>query len=604
MARRLRLRVVENAQCYEGPLPPLLVVGRQDLLPGSKDVLEDGPIRLLTREGGPPRLVVGWNSETVLGRQQAWLRPLPDGRVRVTNRGNQQPLVVSDLPDPLPPGGEAVLLPPFRLTLGRCTATVFAEPGKGGPRTLTSPTRAPGSVEPAAVGGRSFPRLGLPQFDELVDWLQATVGVLQSAAGRDDFLGGAARALVAVVQLQRGLVALREGGGWKVVASHHADGAGALAAEGNGLSDAVLGEVLGSRRAVWLYPPPGPDGPGAVVAAPLLSPWGDVVGVLYGESRRDAPPTPYDEGKLRAALVEVLASGVAAGLARRESERERALLEQFFPEDLVEQLRREPGLIREARRAQVTVLFCDVRGFSAASKALGPRKTFEWVSAVLSELSECVRGEGGVLVDYIGDELMAMWGAPVEQPDHAARAVRAALAMLRARGQLDRRSRSDFGVPTDVGIGVSSGPAQVGNTGSLHRLKYGPLGDTVNVASRIQGMSKHLKRPLLVSGETWSAVRGSFEGRRVVRVRLVGMPDPCDLYEVAGAGERAEFFRGSEAALEALEERRFPEAARRAGELLEQHPEDGPLQLTLARAGQALVTGGEGFEVVWPAPSK
>jgi adenylate cyclase len=224
----------------------------------------------------------------------------------------------------------------------------------------------------------------------------------------------------------------------------------------------------------------------------------------------------------------------------------------------------------------------------------------------LSELSERVLDERGVLVDYMGDELLAMWGAPADQPDQAARAVRAAQAMFAALPALDERWRTLLGGTTEVGIGVSTGPARVGNIGSKIRFKYGPMGNTVNLGSRVQGLTRYLKCPLLVTGATRAQLGGDFVARRVVRARVVNIAAPVDLYEVEAAGpdERRHFFAEAEAALEALEAGDFARAAHRAAVLLQDHKGDGPLLLTLSRASGALVQDGRGFDPVWEPPGK
>ena len=150
----------------------------------------------------------------------------------------------------------------------------------------------------------------------------------------------------------------------------------------------------------------------------------------------------------------------------------------------------------------MTLLFCDVRGFSRVSEKLGPAGSLRWMNDVMTELSGCVLAEGGVLVDYVGDEVMAMWGAPQDQPDQADRAVRAALAMLAALPASTAAGRQAWATTTEIGVGVNTGPAQVGNTGSRFKFKYGPLGNTVNLGSRVQGLTKYLKRPLLVTRAT------------------------------------------------------------------------------------------------------
>src|SRR5437870_10444626 len=117
---------------------------------------------------------------------------------------------------------------------------------------------------------------------------------------------------------------------------------------------------------------------------------------------------------------------------------------------------------------------------------------------------------------------MALWGAPAKQPDHAPRAARAALAMLRRLPTLDERWRSRVGDPLRVGIGVHSGQAWVGEVGTEHKFKYGPRGHTVNLASRVQGATKYLRVPALVTGATRAGLGDEFAVRRLTRVKVVG----------------------------------------------------------------------------------
>jgi adenylate cyclase len=277
---------------------------------------------------------------------------------------------------------------------------------------------------------------------------------------------------------------------------------------------------------------------------------------------------------------------------------------QFFGPELAAELARNPNLL-DGRGEQVTMVFADVRGFSRVSEKLSPAETVQWLGDIVNELSDAVTDEGGVVVDYVGDEVVAMWGAPKPQPDHAARATRAALGMLARLPALNARWTARIGEECRLGVGVNSGSALVGNIGSTQKFKYGALGNTVNLASRVQGMTRFLKVPLLVTGETRAALGPEFLARRVCQARVVNIGQPVALYEVATADSGdAEFFQASEAALVALEEQRFPEAARMAGELLGRHPGDGPLQLVLSRAAVAILEDGKGFDPVWTPPGK
>src|SRR5262249_38251472 len=185
-----------------------------------------------------------------LSSRHVQLEPLPDGRVRVTNVSTNFPLKVAELPDDLACGEAVVLAPPIRIALGRRSVSVFASGEEQGPQTLSVKTRAPGHPETLGPGRPSFPRLEPTQLDPLSAWLQETVGVLQSAAGSDDFLARSAEALVAIVGLHAARVFLRRGDGWESAAESPG------AAPSAGPSEHVLAEVLRQERTVWLHPQP------------------------------------------------------------------------------------------------------------------------------------------------------------------------------------------------------------------------------------------------------------------------------------------------------------------------------------------------------------
>jgi adenylate cyclase len=313
--------------------------------------------------------------------------------------------------------------------------------------------------------------------------------------------------------------------------------------------------------------------------------------------------------KLEAMLLELLASGVATGLARLEQERvalaAQVQLEQFFTVELARYLSANPQML-QGRNASVTVLFCDIRGFSRYSEKLGPGKTLEWINDVMGVLSDCVLAHKGVLVDYIGDELMAMWGAPEAQEDHAQRACRAALDMLAQLPRLNQNWEPILGGPMSVGIGINTGEARVGNTGCARKFKYGPLGNTVNLASRMQGATKYLKVRAIITGATHAGLERGFPTRRLGQVRVMNIGEPVQLFEVAPQQQSnwISLCEGFEEALQAFERRDFRQAARSAGDLLVKHPGDGPSLVLLSRAVNCLVTEQEVVDTVWELPGK
>jgi class 3 adenylate cyclase len=352
----------------------------------------------------------------------------------------------------------------------------------------------------------------------------------------------------------------------------------------------------------------------AVIAAPILNQAGEVIAVLYGDRHSGAGrqlPGSRDGSisKLEAMLVETFACSVAAGLLRIEQERKllaaQVRFEQFFTPELARQLAAEPDLLR-GRDAEVTLLFCDIRGFSRVSERLGPAATSQWIESVLSTFSDCIIAHQGVLVDYLGDELLAMWGSPIEQPDQAERACRSALDMWRALATLNAQWRSLLNEPIRIGIGINTGIARVGNTGSNRKFKYGPLGNAVNLASRVQGATKYLKAGILMTAATHARCIGDFLTRRLCPVRVVNISEPVELYELINDADPAAktLCARYEAALDEYCRRNFRLAAKILAEILDEHPNDGPSVVLLSRVVDQLVNPDAAFNPAWELPGK
>jgi adenylate cyclase len=253
------------------------------------------------------------------------------------------------------------------------------------------------------------------------------------------------------------------------------------------------------------------------------------------------------------------------------------------------------------------VLFCDIRGFSGVAERVGPQRTIEWINDVLTELSLCVLRHDGVLVDYIGDELMAMWGAPGEQPDHAERACRAACEMLDQMEPLRERWQEITPNGFGFGIGINTGKARVGNTGSNIKFKYGPLGNVVNVASRVQGATKHAGVRALVTSSTAAAITGTnFDLRRISKVALVGLQEEIDLYELAYHQPAAwKSMRDKyESALQSFEHGDLSSAARQLAALFDEHADDSPCLILLGRVVEGLTVKSKDLDRVWRLKNK
>ena len=211
------------------------------------------------------------------------------------------------------------------------------------------------------------------------------------------------------------------------------------------------------------------------------------------------------------------------------------LFGQYVPPELVDKMAEDPEKYNmEPRNAELTILFSDVRGFTGISEALSPEHLREYINEYLTEMSTIIRSKyKGTLDKYMGDAIMAFWGAPVEDPDHARNGVLAALEMQRECAALNQKFASRGWPPLKIGIGVNSGGVRVGDMGSQVRRAYTVMGDPVNVASRLEARTKHYGVGILV-GEATKAAVGDVVFREVDRIKVKGKDDAVTVYEPVG----------------------------------------------------------------------
>lgn len=278
----------------------------------------------------------------------------------------------------------------------------------------------------------------------------------------------------------------------------------------------------------------------SAVASPVFDSTGkQIIGAIYGSRQSSAMTAHTGIRDLEAQLVQVIASVVGTGLARVQSEaeaaRRRVQFEQFVSPVVAKELDRDPGLL-DGRDREISLLFADIRNFSRLSERIGAENVCRLVQSIMNRLNSCVRKFDGTTVCYLGDGLMAMWNAPVEQTDHPLLACKAALAMQAQLPDLNKEWGEKLNTELGIGVGVNTGVAMVGNTGSDEKPHYGPLGHHVNLASRVEGATKHLGVPILVTGDVKSklgaSIDPSIETRRICQVRVVGMNAPVPLFEL------------------------------------------------------------------------
>jgi adenylate cyclase len=230
---------------------------------------------------------------------------------------------------------------------------------------------------------------------------------------------------------------------------------------------------------------------------------------------------------------------------------------------------REPG----AEKQTLTILFSDIANFTSISEGMDSDDLAKAMNSYFQlAVSQCIHATDGTVVKYIGDSIFAFWNAPDPQKDHAERACDAALYFR------DRVKQSVKGQPLVTRLGLHTGIANVGNFGSTHRVDYTALGESINLASRMEGLNKYLGTRLLITGTTEAEISGKFVTRFLGQFRLKGFEKQVDVFELIGRdpGTAPPWLKLYYSALEAFMQRDFPTATNRFAQVLNAEPNDGP----------------------------
>lgn len=431
-----------------------------------------------------------------------------------------------------------------------------------------------GTIDTRSYYQASIPGLLPPGFfrDKLVLVGRSTRTAVELQARRADTFNspfaaasGADR-LFPGVEIQATMLANRLAGG----GLHQADGGW-----GYGLV-AVLGAllVLAGRR---LHP-----GSAAMVAAGSIVLVLGLSYVLFAWQRQWLPP-----------LFPVAALGALYGSttlvnylgARRRAHRVRSMFAQYVPEAVVERLVERPELMRlGGETREVTLMFTDLANFTALSERLSAHETLEVLTAYFGVMTPILHRWQGTLDKYIGDAIMAFWGAPLDDPRHAENAVRAAIEMQAAMERLvaDLGAR---GLPAiGMRVGLHTGPAVVGNVGSALRQSYTAIGDAVNLAARLEGANKAFGTGILLSGATAAQLPADIALRPLDDVIVKGKTEPVRVFTPCGD---AQLCAWSAAALDAFGARRWDAAAALLRQVLDRLPGDAAALRLLARIDEA-----------------
>ncbi len=210
---------------------------------------------------------------------------------------------------------------------------------------------------------------------------------------------------------------------------------------------------------------------------------------------------------------------------------------QYIPPQLVEQMSQsDDHFSLKGENKSLSVLFSDIRGFTTISESLEPEELCELINEILTPITSIIHHNKGTIDKYIGDAVMAFWGAPLDDPEHASNAVKTALTILPELKNIQAEFNARGWPHIDIGIGINTGPMSVGNMGSQFRVAYTVMGDAVNLGSRLEGLTKHYGVKVIVSESTKEAAP-EFVYVELDRVLVKGKKLPITIYEPIGLKE-------------------------------------------------------------------
>lgn len=279
-------------------------------------------------------------------------------------------------------------------------------------------------------------------------------------------------------------------------------------------------------------------------------------------------------------------------MIREEHEKRkiRKTFSQYLSPGVIELIEKDPEkYIRPGgEEKELSVLFSDIRGFTTISEGLTPDELVQLLNEYFGKMTDIVFATDGTLDKYIGDAIMAFWGSPYPQADHAFRSCSCALQMVRGLAELNAKWKASGHPPIAIGIGLNTGLVNVGNMGSARRLSWTVMGDNVNLASRLEGITKEYHVQLVISEATYRHVASQFVCRELDKIRVKGKNLPVTIYElmdvVAEKSTYEPLLTRFDEAMTAYRGQKWSKAAAEFVDILADFPEDGPSKVFLERA--------------------
>jgi adenylate cyclase len=413
------------------------------------------------------------------------------------------------------------------------------------PESLSSALRAKveaGALPPQALHERYR---ALEKENKLLKLLLGVGKTLSSVLTAEEVMQRVMELVFQMENVERGFVMLRdEKKGFRPAVLLYKDPRLKAEARGVVLSRTLIERVTTERLPLLIHDVAGDErfsaseslrlaGIRSAMCAPLI--YKDkVFGLFYV----DCLTKPYAFSKEELTIFSVVAAEAAISFDNAQSHEElsrrvieRKALERFLSSAVVEKILANPDQIHLGGENQTaTILFTDIRGFTRQAEHMQPHQVVEWLNEYFTEMTDLLFENGGTLDKYLGDGIMAMFGAPIARPDDTARAVKTAIEMQRALVRLNT-DWAARGRPTmQIGVGVNTGAVTAGNIGSTKRMDYTVIGDAVNLASRLCANAR--SEQILVSESTYNQLGNGLPARKLEPIRVKGKETPVEIYEI------------------------------------------------------------------------
>ena len=428
---------------------------------------------------------------------------------------------------------------------------VEAGPGASDMSGLISPDSLSAALRSKLEAGKAPPQSpqdrlrALEKENKLLKLLLGVGKTLSSVLTAEEVMQRVMELVFQMESVERGFVMLRdEKKGFKPAVLLYKNDKLKAEARGVALSKTLIDRVTTERLPLLIHDVAGDErfaaseslrlsGIRSAMCAPLI--YKDkVFGLFYV----DCLTKPYAFSKEELTIFSVVAAEAAISFDNAQSHEElsrrvieRKALERFLSSAIVERILANPDQIHLGGENQTaTILFTDIRGFTRQAEDMEPQKVVEWLNEYFTEMTDLLFENGGTLDKYLGDGIMALFGAPISRPDDTMRSVKTAIEMQRALVHLNT-DWAARGQPTmQIGVGVNTGPVTAGNIGSTKRMDYTVIGDAVNLASRLCANAR--TGQILVSESTYRQLGDALPAKKLEPIRVKGRDTPVEVYEI------------------------------------------------------------------------